>query len=1835
MHPLTRVFVLGLTLAACADAGLGEDLPRSHATLALARDGEVLQWRQVALMPQQLAPQLTYDSSRARVVSIGATSADVETLTVLESDGASWFNALSFQQPGPRRRFDFSLAFDARRQRTVLFGGSGAEGVLDDLWEWNGSAWTERTRDASWPERRFAHVTAYTAEPSAVVMFGGSKTAVGGQRLTDETWLWDGVRWTMMDPAAAPSARANATAAYDPTRRRLVLFGGESSTRLGDTWEWDGVTWERRATTGPSARSAAAMAFDPHTSSILLWGGLAAAEAEADALWSWNGTRWTKLTQTTPVPTARLFPRMAYDTARDRLVLSGGVVGNSALQDTWTWDGQTWSDRSQGLDASYIPTDRGDVAMAYDSARGTTVLFGGRTVTAVGVPSSYAILGDTWTWNGIRWTQQAPTSAPSARFGMSMVYDQARNETVLFGGHTGSATSQETWVWNGTEWQARASGPYPAHFASLAYDSTRQQVVLFGGVGDSGVVNAHTWLWNGASWSENLAEPKPEPRFGAATVFDPARGTVLLFGGRGAVTYDDTWEWDGQRWTRLSEHAVLPRTNAATSYDAARAQVVLFGGRDDGSYYGDTWEWNAAWTQRAPTSSPLSRYAHAMTYDAGRSRLLLFGGMAGQTAGVTFADTYELASRGASCSSNADSTTGFCVDGVSCESQQCAACETCNAPGDRGRCSTIFSNEDPDSCSTAAHGSICDALGACKAVLGSAASTAADCASGYLVDGVCCEVPGCAPCLSCNAADHETLDNGGRCAAQRAGLDRNEQCAAQETSTCGTDGTCDGRGACRLHPAGVSCGDDGAEARQCSGTGECRVVSSYCEDQGTLRLPNGERASCGAYACVDNACVSQCASIGDCAPGAICTQSGECIPGNADPVASEGCDCRAAPGSAPFSSKTLWLAAAILTLACRRRAARRLTLGVACLALGGCSQADPAPRQTTTSALETGSVVRWRQLGDSPVSYAGALAYDGVRGRSVWLGTTSVESPTTTWDWDGETWRSTPASTLPQLSPDSRGLVGMTYDSDHKEIVMFGGLVGTGSLANDTWIWNGAHWQQRVTDPLHTPRRRESASLAYDSDRKRVVMAHGRGGSANDGYVFFDEIWEWDGQSWEQRPTSETRPSARAYAAMVYDKARHRMVSVGGRDGSGAFLADTWEWNGETATWTRVDEASIGARAAPTAAYDEVRQRTVLFGGAVGSALRDLYEWDGTSWTLRSTEGPPGRQFPTSVYDPLRQRYVLFLGIDAVGQQPETWEWDGVTWHDRTWRPMPAGRSGAATGYDPKRGAFVMFGGTVAYADGVPTLSDETWLWDGGPWRRHEQLDGPSARSEAATAYDEQRETLLMVGGRTAAATATNERWLWKDGTWSRQTTSGPSARRGAGLAYDQARGNVLLFGGASGSVQDDTWTWNGSAWARLRPAHSPPSRVHPALVYDRAREKILLFGGTGAQGTILGDTWEWDGSDWTEHPGDGPSPRRGASMAYDPRRAVVVLFGGGINGSTLSDSWEWDGTSWRFARSTEAPRGRVGHTVAYDAAHQRIVTFGGEGNSTTFYDDAWELTARGGTCSSDLDSATGHCVDGVSCEQAACGECAACNTPRDPGRCSGVINADDDTCNAETHGKSCDATSRCKLALGSVTTDPNDCASGWLTDGVCCESASCGTCATCNLAEKELAEANGRCGAQKAGTDKREECNGSEPTSCGQTGACDGQRRCQMFGPDTACGEDFEQDGKWISRTCSGSGACLNVEASCDGQHTVVAASGARVDCTPYACAGAACNARCQSITDCAPGFVCTGDGACSPPSEATSEDSGCACRTGPTPAPRFGPLLALALLAARRRRR
>jgi len=396
----------------------------------------------------------------------------------------------------------------------------------------------------------------------------------------NDTWEWDGKNWTQLNPVTIPPPRAEHSMAFDAARNRVVLFGG---SRQHDTWEWDGSNWKNVSPSAgsPQERAYPAVAHDRARRRIVLFGGqgVASSLTSFNDTWEWNGNAWTRCWPTTS-PSPRSAHAMAWDAARHRTVLFGGLGGppaNAYLSDTWEWDGQTWTRHQPAVS----PSPRSGHAMAYDATRRRVVLFGGS-------PSPWNYLSDTWEWDGTNWTLLRPAASPPPRCEHAMVWDPARQRIVLFGGQTNSPSAfqlNDTWEWDGRTWNQRnPTVRPPARYGhAMVHDMARQRTILFAGqywppgphqrVAD--FLN-DTWEWDGSAWSQRTPATRPWPRSNHGMAYDPVHGSIIAFGGLDLLgRTDETWEYV-PRDLIASTHVVSVATggNVKLALDAGVAHAT-------------------------------------------------------------------------------------------------------------------------------------------------------------------------------------------------------------------------------------------------------------------------------------------------------------------------------------------------------------------------------------------------------------------------------------------------------------------------------------------------------------------------------------------------------------------------------------------------------------------------------------------------------------------------------------------------------------------------------------------------------------------------------------------------------------------------------------------------------------------------------------------------------------------------------------------------------------------------------------------------------------------------------------------------------------------------------------------------------------------------------------------------------------------------------------------------------------------------------------------------------------------------------------------------------------
>jgi hypothetical protein len=140
-----------------------------------------------------------------------------------------------------------------------------------------------------------------------------------------------------------------------------------------------------------------------------------------------------------------------------------------------------------------------------------------------------------------------------------------------------------------------------------------------------------------------------------------------------------------------------------------------------------------------------------------------------------------------------------------------------------------------------------------------------------------------------------------------------------------------------------------------------------------------------------------------------------------------------------------------------------------------------------------------------------------------------------TWEYDGQAWTQRSTNDAPG------GGRALAYDAARHVTV----LVDNQS----TWAWDGQSWTTLAASPLGPF---DDASLAFDSDRDVCVLFAGPD-------FEYGRTFEWNGTAWTL--TTSTFPYARPLNGFAYDSHRKRIVLAGGRcncDSGGT--NETWEY---------------------------------------------------------------------------------------------------------------------------------------------------------------------------------------------------------------------------------------------------------------------------------------------------------------------------------------------------------------------------------------------------------------------------------------------------------------------------------------------------------------------------------------------------------------------------------------------------------------------------------------------------------------------------------------------------
>ena len=317
--------------------------------------------------PRQGA-RMVYDPVHQQTVLFGGCAQSQNGACVAAAGQETWlWNGLNWSlgsTSGPSPRFLHSMAWDPIRQKIVLYGGNDINArVFDtDTWLWDGTSWTELSASITATPGVPSYM-AYDASMNRMVLLIHGNY-IYGVFVKPQTWFLNSssTAWAQQFPAHPTFNLDGGGMVYDPVHEQIVLESTDMLSsginRVSNTYVLaestpDWIVQSPQHTPPPTWDGA--YAWDGSSSRFIRFGGYnvtTTSPRDYSDTWAWDGTDWSLLTPANSPP-ARSYGAMAYDEARQEVVLFGGVDDAhspvSQFGDTWTFQGATTTQVSINL----------------------------------------------------------------------------------------------------------------------------------------------------------------------------------------------------------------------------------------------------------------------------------------------------------------------------------------------------------------------------------------------------------------------------------------------------------------------------------------------------------------------------------------------------------------------------------------------------------------------------------------------------------------------------------------------------------------------------------------------------------------------------------------------------------------------------------------------------------------------------------------------------------------------------------------------------------------------------------------------------------------------------------------------------------------------------------------------------------------------------------------------------------------------------------------------------------------------------------------------------------------------------------------------------------------------------------------------------------------------------------------------------------------------------------------------------------------------------------------------------------------------------------------------
>ena len=224
--------------------------------------------------------------------------------------------------------------------------------------------------------------------------------------------------------------------------------------------------------------------------------------------WAFDGTTLDEL-HSQQLPTYDPSPLLAWGTATRAIELlapppgwgpsppNGGFNSNGAALGRWSWGASGWRwDRDHGGPSTVHPglglrspaRFEETLYFSYQPYSGSCPVSPRPGRHECGWDPTGLTFSQTWTWNGLRFSKERPTRAPTSS--QAVTADPRVGRVIAVAG-------SRVWEWTGSTWVATPSEVPSLGDVTAAYDPTIGDVIVWGIQTTGPHPGPVTWAWNG------------------------------------------------------------------------------------------------------------------------------------------------------------------------------------------------------------------------------------------------------------------------------------------------------------------------------------------------------------------------------------------------------------------------------------------------------------------------------------------------------------------------------------------------------------------------------------------------------------------------------------------------------------------------------------------------------------------------------------------------------------------------------------------------------------------------------------------------------------------------------------------------------------------------------------------------------------------------------------------------------------------------------------------------------------------------------------------------------------------------------------------------------------------------------------------------------------------------------------------------------------------------------------------------------------------------------------------------------------------------------------------